>query len=287
MVRTTGNPYYYEDDCDFFALCTTYTTLGGGSGGDGGTGTGPGPGGNPGSGGTGGSGGSGGEWGGGNPCGGNAARTNREAPGGDCDPGWEPVDNGDNNYPDVNSIIDSLLSPCLKNTLHSMLLNNYTSQISSMLNTIWGATTDCNIRFLQTDTLPWGVDGITNTTISFGIMTQRVRLNQPVLDSASIEYVTTTMFHEVLHAYLNATGQYGNLKNHNTMANQYVNMLSSSLTEHFPSLDPVDVKALAWGGLHDTQAWDSIKVNHPVEYNDLRTRNARHRVHTAGTICNK
>jgi len=281
MVRTASGA-----DCWNIDICTLYSGGGGGGGdtgsgdtGGGWTGTGNGTG-DSGSGG----GGSGDGWYGGggdpNPCGPPAPlRTTSIAP--DCG-GWTPVDN---NYPDFQLIIDSLTSPCLKNTLNNLLINNYTSQISNMLNTIWGSTLDCNVRFLQTDTLPTDVDARTRTTIAQGIMTHRIRLNQPILDSASIEYVAAIMFHEILHAYLNATGVYGNTVTHNAIANQYVNMLSSSLSAHFPNLDPIDIKALAWGGLQDTQAWDSIKVNHPAEYIDLKARNARHRVHTSGTIC--
>lgn len=69
------------------------------------------------------------------------------------------------------------------------------------------------------------------------------------------------------------------------MAINYVIKLTNSLLSAFPSLDPIDAKALSWGGLQNTNAFDSIRSNHPLEYDDLRSRNAQHRIHSKGTPC--
>lgn len=188
---------------------------------------------------------------------------------------------------EADKIVNNLNNPCLSNTLLELTENNYSSTIGQMLNTIWGVSANCDIVFYETDTLDYFKDAKTNTTTQGGIIRSEIRLNATVLPQASREYVAATMFHETLHASLNLNGSFGNLINHNVMAtNQYVNMLVNTLMAKFPTLELQDAKALAWGGLQDTDAWKlDIKVNNPTLYDDLRIRNSQHRVKTKGTSC--
>jgi hypothetical protein len=209
--------------------------------------------------------------------------------------GWVPLPPSTNCSGDLDCdgfpdqiIIDNLTDPCLKHTLSFISQNNYLgSTIGQMLFSIFGVSKDQNVVFLQTDTLPDFKDGNTHSVISnLGAINSQIRLNLNILPNASKEYVAAVMLHECLHAYLHYNSFDDSLSNHNYIANNYIDLFQNSLHQLFPNLDSMDVKALAWGGLPETNAWDSIQTNHPLLYDTLRVRNAMHRVRTRGTICN-
>lgn len=198
----------------------------------------------------------------------------------------EPGNNDDNDgIAEIKEIIDAVTNACLKSTLNTVISSSLSNNITNILYNTFGGTTDFNIKFADNSLNDDMKDGNTSTTIfTNGRMDFTVTLNTDILPGASKEYTAITIYHEILHAYLRSGGMAsGAGLQHNTMANSYVSGLISSLLSAFPTLDPLDAKALAWGGLQDTPAYDSIRVNHPAEYDDLRVRNSQHRANTKGT----
>jgi hypothetical protein len=229
-------------------------------------------------------------WGGsgGNPCE-YSGCGGSENPGDYIDPNSfvEPNNNDDNDgITEVKDITDDVDDPCLKGTLNSVTSSNLGNGITDILHNTFGGTADFNIHF-QDDALNNNMkDGKTHAVIwGSGRMDFDITLNTETLPDASKEFTAATIYHEILHAYLRTTGIIGDLQ-HIAMANDYTSKLASSLLSAYPNLDPLDAKALAWGGLEGTPAYDSIRTNHPSEFTDLQSRNAQHRVHTKGTPCN-
>ncbi|ODT35953.1 MAG: hypothetical protein ABS67_00065 [Niabella sp. SCN 42-15] len=156
-----------------------------------------------------------------------------------------------------------------------------------MLNNIFGQSIKFDIVFKETTALNDFQNGETQSEIlSNGALRITVSLNSNILPNAAVEYSSRTMFHEFLHAYLQYTGSYGILKNHNEIANQYVDSLASALKANFPNMTAVDAKALSWGGLQDTNAWDSIQDNHFEDSQEILSINAKYRIANGkGTKC--
>ncbi len=195
-------------------------------------------------------------------------------------------DDGDN-IAELLQILDGVNNQCLKATLNQVISSNLNNSITDILHNTFGATDDFNINFIDAGLNNPMKDGNTSTLRwPSGRLDFEITLNTEVLPDASKEYTAATIYHEITHAYLTTTGvATGTGLQHIAMANNYVTKLTSSLISAFPGLDPLDAKALAWGGLQGTPAFDSIQINHPTEYTDLLVRNSQHRVSTKGTPC--
>ncbi|MBK7098061.1 MAG: hypothetical protein IPH58_06545 [Sphingobacteriales bacterium] len=204
---------------------------------------------------------------------------------------------GGGGYDSPNSISqiikNNLKNPCLSSSLNSVMINNFKSTLSSILNNIFKDSKIYGIEFIETTSLPDFQNGETRTVldedISGGLIkaTFTIALNVNTLPNTTREYIARTLFHEFLHAYLNYTGQYGTLKNHNNMANQFINEIASALKANFPGMSDFDARSLAWGGLQDTDAWAALQESNLEEANNLRITDAQYRLgETKGTKCN-
>lgn len=206
-------------------------------------------------------------WGGsgGNPCE-YSGCGGSENPGDYIDPNSfvEPSNNDDNDgVAEVKDITDDIDDPCLKGTLDKVTSSNLKNGITDILHNTFGGTADFNIHFQDDALNNYMKDGNTHAVIwGSGRMDFAITLNTEVLPDASKEFTAATIYHEIIHAYLTTNGIDGSLQ-HNAMANDYTAKLASSLLSAYPNLDPLDAKALAWGGLEGTTAYDSIRTNHP------------------------
>ncbi|MCW3073340.1 MAG: 4Fe-4S dicluster protein [Flaviaesturariibacter sp.] len=210
--------------------------------------------------------------------------------GGDDDPpGWEPYEfEDDDNIPaHIDNVIDSISNPCLKETLNHLMAGEFQNTVSNILVNIFGASTDCNLRFVEVFDLASNVDARSNHIgwSSTGGYLIRTKLNGNVLPNASKEYTAQTIYHETIHGYLIAGGMTDPLIHHNHMAVAFSNQLQVALVDAYPNINPLDAKALSWAGLQATNAWDSINTNHPSEATDILVRISKHRVATSGTPC--
>lgn len=160
---------------------------------------------------------------------------------------------GDNSN---KEIIDSVKNPCLKASLSLAISNGVNNQITGYMNSTFGTSSQKNLTFYQSSTLASQDEGITNGS-QYDI---NIYLNSNTLPSYSKEYTIATIYHEVLHAYLNSLFQpnsngqtFINIPNqHEYMATNYVTVISSALTSKFPEISSYDAWGLAWGGLQET-----------------------------------
>lgn len=77
------------------------------------------------------------------------------------------------------------------------------------------------------------------------------------MTGASQNYIAATILHETIHALLASQGKTNELMHHNDMANQYVYKMAHALELTF-LMSNEHATALAWGGLGDSSAWQSL-----------------------------
>lgn len=111
-----------------------------------------------------------------------------------------------------------------------------------------------------------------------------IYLNSNVLSTSAQEMVVVTMYHELLHAFLDTlSGLYGGLAlNHQYMATTFVSKLSNALQGIFSNLSNADATALAWMGLHGTPMW-GLKTT--AEQNAILSTMNKYKKGTSGTKC--
>ena len=160
-------------------------------------------------------------------------------------------------------IIDSVKNQCIKAQLANALSAKTT--IRNMLNETFGGTVQfesLNLTFTDVTTLPDNISGdagrASATSIYFDI-----RLNANKLPGYSQEYILSTIYHEILHAYMfskltmGSDGKYNISTQHEDMANKYLILMTGALKIAFPNISSQDAWALSWGGLEGTNLYTS------------------------------
>lgn len=112
------------------------------------------------------------------------------------------------NPPKPREIIDNLTNPCAKDLLKQ--LPNLKNDIAKLLKETFGGDSKYDITFTEDENLrKKGIDGQANasnaTKISEDeiIFRSNIYLNPDILENATQEYILVTMYHEVIHAFLN------------------------------------------------------------------------------------
>ena len=237
-----------------------------------------------------------------NPCGGgsptvtiiaaNGARGDKlmVAENNPCDetlPELEPIDP----IP-LKEIKDSVQNQCIKTQLNLAL--NAKTTIKEMLDNTFGGTVqfeDLDLIFRDPTNLADTTDGEMQRLSG---IEYEIRLNQNILLNSSKEYILSTIYHEILHAYLesklikDSNGRYIITDQHQDMATKYVTLMSGALKIGFPSLSNSEAWALSWGGLEKTPFYTTILTND--QRKAITNLNDRHKNKTAtnklGSYCN-
>jgi hypothetical protein len=200
----------------------------------------------------------------------------------------EPENNDDNDgKAEVQDITKNVDDPCLSATLDAAIDDNLSNNINEILQNTFNCKTDLNINFLDED-LNNPIKDANTQTISNGKgrLDFNVTLNIGVLPEASKEFTAATIYHEIVHAYLRTGGLTDRNLHEIVIAEKYQSQIESSLHSLFPNISDLDAKALSWGGLMETPAWDKFKTANPKDALDLEVANSKHRIHDKGTPCN-
>lgn len=118
-------------------------------------------------------------------------------------------------------------------------------------------------------------------------------LNQNTLAHASQELIVATLYHEMIHAMMDANKlihndmlSWNEAFQHQAMAASYVGKMKTALQETFPGMSSDDAIALSWEGLQSTLAWQGFAGVAPAEANNILLRgDAYDENHTKGTRC--
>lgn len=190
----------------------------------------------------------------------------------------------------VRSIKDFLTNLCLKAQLQLAL--DAKTKIKDLLNdTFTGEEVeDMDIEFrdaVLNDTLA-------GTTHWVNLQTAVVTLNKNYGSSHANEYNVATIYHEVLHAFLDAkyprvNGIYPVPDHHEQIASDYVAFLTAGIRAVYPNTSLRDAWALAWGGLEETTFYKKKLTQ--AERTEIQTILANYKKTAAvltrkGTYCN-
>lgn len=145
---------------------------------------------------------------------------------------------------------NNVTNECMKDLVQDVMDGD--NAFTNILKTTFGTSSDFKLTFSQFNgsTHLDGKTDKTNNNIDIG-------LNFAALEHASQEFVTATIYHEIIHAQLGAMGVPGN-QHHNIMADVWRPTIEAALMDAFPGLSQSDAAALAWGGLGSSTAWQNM-----------------------------
>lgn len=160
-------------------------------------------------------------------------------------------------YNKDNVCYTPLKDPCLKKSLDAILkASPSTNVFTKLFNDNFGTNLGCVINFIEySNPKEADVDGKAHKIDddNFELM-----LNLSALDYASDEYITATIYHEIIHNYLTVTGILGEVSQHEEMQKNWQTVMAEQLKLDFPNLSDEDAKGLSWGGLGDTTGYQKL-----------------------------
>jgi hypothetical protein len=168
-------------------------------------------------------------------------------------------------FPSKN-VIDFTKNPCIKDII-TKLFGSKSNLFSDILNKTFGNDSDAelDIRFAE-NTLTGTTDGKTSgTQYSYDIFLNEVMMAR----NSSKQYITSTMIHELLHAYMDYESRVkknpiflgkSESQQHEYMAVNYVDDMRDIIIALYPDFNVDEAEALAWGGLEGTAAYQTQVV---------------------------
>jgi hypothetical protein len=204
--------------------------------------------------------------------------------------GGGPGSNPTPSTPSSRRITNNVNNQCVSAGVD--MARNANTKIKNMLNLTFGGSeyTDHDINFYDVTTLPSTTDGATTPRNQY---TFDINLNANTLPQRSKEYILSTVYHEVLHAYLfskypkDGSGRLIMPDQHETMANNYVSLMTDALKLAYPNISNQEAWALSWGGLQETPFYTSKLSSE--ERSEIESINNKHRKSASnrlGTYCN-
>jgi len=152
----------------------------------------------------------------------------------------------------TKDVKNNLKEECLKALVNTLLNSTIENKITQILNRTFGQNSTVTLYFeedytipIEASTQPYVIQGTNDIT---KIIT---RINPSKFDeNASKEYKTVVIMHEVIHAFLDMNpSMLKNLTQHAFMLNNYVDILSTTLQDFFPSMTTDQANSLALYGL--------------------------------------
>ncbi|MBE5318391.1 hypothetical protein IM793_04445 [Pedobacter sp. MR2016-19] len=191
-------------------------------------------------------------------------------------------------------IIDSVKNACIKNALTLALAKNAVNEIKTLFYNAFGSNKNYNVVFADGSLNNSNLDARSRTEPDAnGIMTSTITFNTDVAGNRSEQYAVATIYHEMLHAELrklfpqSPTGKILIPPQHEYMAQNYVNQLTTSLKSVFPNLSEGDAWALSWGGLKQTSFFDLLSEANKILIGEtLMKYSDKDRYDKLGTYCN-
>jgi hypothetical protein len=160
-------------------------------------------------------------------------------------------------------VVNNIQNPCVRNIANSLTDVEFANQINELINDVFGDTNNkVNVILNEDNTLPSRAR--TQVTSEGDPFDVTITLNATWLAASSQEYIADVIYHEAIHAYLNATGySRDQLEQHVEIAENYVLALKAALLELFPDMDEQDATGLSLRGLND------VMEHNPSYWNTL------------------
>jgi hypothetical protein len=194
--------------------------------------------------------------------------------------------------PEPNFKISNKISfreyPCLSSSVNKAVDKNFSNEIQDLILDVFGESEDFNIVIEAFDFKDNKLDGTTflsGGNPSEGYATFTISINT-FLNNTSREYITATVFHEFLHAYIDYLGlpniRPNDQADHEEMAMKYLEKLSSILIDQY-GIRKSHAEALSWGGLGETKAFNDLYDSEKISINQI---NKDYKYGNKGTKCN-
>ena len=179
--------------------------------------------------------------------------------------------------------------PCAQKALKNMYDVN--SQITSLIHEIYGQNSFPKLTYRVRYDMGDSTVAIFIPDGSFAEFKGSINLNNKFLNGSQ-DYIIATMLHESLHSYIywkytemvsinhDTTAFdlmfpiYSSIprqsqRDHEEMANNYVNKISTILKQINPNLDNTISKALAWAGLEETSVYKNMNKDSTDKYSKI------------------
>jgi hypothetical protein len=188
-------------------------------------------------------------------------------------------------------ITDSVTNPCLRSMVEATISANVTNQINSLIQNVFGGSTTMNITFVDGALSP-NIDGqstIPTAGVVNGAINVTIQLDNTHLPSYSQQYIARVIMHEALHAYITATSGTANTTNalqHESMMQNYVVQMATSLQQMFPGLSTTDANNLALGGLYDAATYITTIETNLGLLGSFEAANLAYSIGSLGNRCN-
>jgi hypothetical protein len=164
--------------------------------------------------------------------------------------------------PNDDIIYDKVKSPCLRMIVKKLISKEMTNDINKAILDIFETKTNMNL-FIDEDANLGDKPGRTRVTNEKNPFNVTIWLN-PNLANSSSEYAAAVLYHEAIHAYLDANKESRDeLEQHVKIAYEYIDWLSEALSEAFPTLPRKSANALALAGLR------GVMLNNPSYFDSL------------------
>jgi hypothetical protein len=182
-------------------------------------------------------------------------------------------------------IENNVKNPCFRDQVNKAIDSQFKNKITNLIRDVFSESENFHIYLEDSDFGNHEDDGDAFAHEVGGNVTFSLSLNTRALENASQEFVLVTIFHELLHAYLGYLKLTSGLSSsqHNLMASEYVELLSSALMEHY-SISKTDAVYLSWGGLHNSDKWKK-DFNDKMK-NQILEKNRQYKSGDLGTNCN-
>lgn len=191
------------------------------------------------------------------------------------------------------SIVNDLKDECLRGLVFELVNSGLSNELTTAIIDVFGETdSDLNLIFEEDPFL--GKLARTAYDSRYGSIQISIRINPNRVSSASKEYISSVVIHELVHAYLYANAfNFNTLSQHQEMAENYINWMINALQEVFSSLTNREAASLAFRGLAAFQNEQPDYFNELIaEYGfssvaDLTNETDKLRDGEKGTQCDK
>jgi len=174
--------------------------------------------------------------------------------------------------PAPDSIMNELTTACFSAVLNSMIAGGLKGELTNLIMNVFNSNDTVDLHVGEKPFLPGGtaVAAITTWGKNGNVFAAQTYLNKQALINSSKEFITETIFHEAIHAYLDYnTTVRDELGQHEQMINSYVDCELASLQELFPNLTSHDGLCLILQGFGNVQMFDSATFNAVLAHYNL------------------
>jgi hypothetical protein len=194
----------------------------------------------------------------------------------------------------LDSIYNTLSNPCFQSTWTNITGAGMQNQITNILENVFNCDDTVDLTITDSRTVQGSQDAYTNSGMNGNYLNATITLSDSAMQNASQPFIAETIYHEILHAWLDvSTSTTNELAQHTTMINNYVNYELAALQQAYPSLSTHDGLCLILGGMGNIQQFAPATLDTVIakysQYNltlsNIVSTNNSYKSGALGTMC--